>query len=87
MNGVRIADLKNHLSEHLRRVRRGSAVTVFDRDSPIARLIPYEEAPGGLEVRPRRAGSLRPNEVPLPPPLALDRDVVDLLLEERQGDR
>ena len=33
----------------------------------------------------RRARSLQ--RVPLPPPLNLDVDVVDVLLEERQGER
>jgi prevent-host-death family protein len=42
MKAVRIADLKARLSERLREVRRGRTITVLDRDTPIARLVPYE---------------------------------------------
>src|SRR5437879_8662139 len=41
MSNVRIADLKAHLSEHLRSVRNGGTLTVFDRDTPVARIVPY----------------------------------------------
>ena len=36
MDAVRIADLKVGLSEHLRALRRGRALTVLDRDRVIA---------------------------------------------------
>src|SRR6185436_18718733 len=41
-NVVKIADLKNNLSRHLARVRRGGTITVLDRDMPIARLLPMD---------------------------------------------
>jgi len=44
MSNVRIADLKARLSEHLRAVRRGRSLTVLDRDTPIARIVPYDES-------------------------------------------
>lgn len=84
MDGVRIAELKARLSEYLRQVRRGESIVVLDRDKPVARLVPYEEP--GLRVRRPPPGS-RLADVPLPPPLDLDFDVVDLLLEERQNNR
>ncbi len=40
MIGVRIADLKSHLSEYLCKVRSGRTITVLDRDTPIARIQP-----------------------------------------------
>ena len=40
MTGTRIADLKSRLSEHLRKVRAGGSLTILDRDTPIARIIP-----------------------------------------------
>ena len=86
MKRVRIAELKARLSEHLREVRRGRSVTVVDRDTPIARLIPYSADAETLLIRkPPRRRSL--HRVPLPAPLKLESDVVDLLLEERQGER
>jgi antitoxin (DNA-binding transcriptional repressor) of toxin-antitoxin stability system len=79
MSKVGIADLKANLSKHLRRVRAGRTVTVFDRDVPIAQIIPL--APDVvLEVRRaiRRPGDLR-----LPPPPAGATDSLRVLLEDR----
>jgi len=87
MKSVRIADLKARLSEHLRRVRRGETVTVFDRDTPVARLVPYS-AGTPLVTRPPRPGAPRPSAVKLPPPLeSLQTDAVALLVDERAADR
>ncbi|KPK64947.1 MAG: hypothetical protein AMS21_06025 [Gemmatimonas sp. SG8_38_2] len=81
--GVRVAELKARLSAYLRRVRAGETITVLDRDTPIARLVPVDAA-APLSVRRSRG---RLHDLPLPPPLTLGVDVVDLLLEERQADR
>jgi prevent-host-death family protein len=51
MERVRIADLKAHLSQYLVRVRHGDTVVVCDRNTPIARLVPYTEADDALVVR------------------------------------
>ncbi len=51
MEAVGIADLKAHLSEHLRAVQRGASVTVLDRRRPIARIIPWSDDPEALRVR------------------------------------
>ena len=87
MNVVRIAELKSRLSEYLRRVRRGHPLTVMDRETPIARIVPYESGPGPLVVRQPAPGAPDLREIPLPPPLRLRRDIVELLLEERQPGR
>lgn len=42
--GVR--DVKDHLSEYLRRVRQGERVTITDRGRPIAELVGLEESSG-----------------------------------------
>jgi prevent-host-death family protein len=42
MRKVGIADLKAHLSEHLRKVRAGRTLTVLDRDTPVAQIVPYD---------------------------------------------
>lgn len=83
---VRIADFKARLSEHLRAVRRGATLTVLDRDTPIARVVPFEEGVP-LRVRAPAGRYRRLRDVPLPPPLALPFDIVELLLEERQAER
>lgn len=87
MDTVRIADLKARLSEHLRAVRRGRTLTVLDRDTPIARIVPYARPANALTVRPPRPGAPRLQGVPLPPPLRVKVDIVALLREERQHER
>lgn len=87
MSGVRVADLKSKLSEHLRKVRAGRSVTVLDRTTPIARIVPYDEQQSTLTVRSPARGAPSLQEVRLPPPLRLHRDIVDLLLEERQREQ
>lgn len=87
MNTVRIADLKARLSAHLRSVRRGRSLTVLDRDTPIARLVPYAREADTLSVRRPRPGAPRLHRIPLPPPLRLKVDVLALLKKERQQDR
>lgn len=85
---VRVAELKARLSEYLRSVKRGQTVTVMERDTPIARLVPYSGANANmLEVRKRLGRYASLQRVPIPPPLKIDLDVVDILLEERQGER
>jgi prevent-host-death family protein len=87
MKKVKIAQLKARLSEHLRQVRRGETYTVMDRETPIARLLPYGADAEPLRVRKplRRVPTLQ--DVRLPPPLKTDIDPVALLLEERQVER
>ncbi len=87
MKRVKIAELKARLSEHLREVRRGRSLIVVDRDTPIARLLPYSSEAGGLTIRKPLGRWRSVRHVPLPPPLDLDTDVVDVLLEERQAER
>jgi prevent-host-death family protein len=84
---VGIADLKSRLSEYLRKVRAGRTITVLDRDTPVARIVPFEVAGSPLVIRRPRQGSPSPGKAPLPPPLGLEVDVLELLREERQGER
>jgi prevent-host-death family protein len=86
MKMVRIAELKARLSEYLRGVQRGHVLTVMDRDTPIARIIPYEKEPSTLTVRPPLPDATKLAAIRMPPPLALKTDVVKLLAEEC-GDR
>ena len=86
MRTVKIAELKARLSEHLRYVRRGHVLTVLDRDTPVARVVPMGGS-DALRVRAPAKHVRRLQNVTLPAPLRVDVDVVDLLLEERQGER
>ena len=87
MSNIRIADFKSRLSEHLRQVRRGHTLTVMDRNTPIAKVVPYEEHGGLLQVRSPHPEYSKLHRIPLPPPLRLRRDIVSFLLEERQVER
>ena len=83
---VRIADLKSRLSEHLRSVRAGQPLVVMDRNTPVARIVPYGSGAGLLVIRRPRPGAPRIQDIPLPPPVKLDVDVVEVLRELREED-
>ena len=78
MKDVGIAELKARLSEHLRSVRNGGTLTVLDRDTPIARIIPDAAQP--LEIR---KATRRLRDLKLPPKPAKRTDSVALLVEDR----
>ena len=86
MRQVRIAELKARLSEYLRAVRRGETIAVLDRETPVAQIVPVRDRTA-LRVRKPVPGTPPPNRVPLPKAAKLNVDVVQLLLEERQGHR
>lgn len=86
MRQVRIAELKARLSEYLRAVRRGETIAVLDRDTPVAQIIPASQL-SVLRVRKPKPGTPPPNKVRVPKSSKLSVDVVQLLLEERQGHR
>jgi prevent-host-death family protein len=48
MNMARVAELKNNLSRYLSYVREGGEVLILDRDTPVARLVPFA---AGHEIR------------------------------------
>ena len=81
---IGIAALKSRLSEYLRAVRRGETIAVLDRQTPVAQIVSGRTA---LRIRKPAPGTPAPNRVPLPKPIELNVDIVDLLLEERQGHR
>ncbi|HEX9822509.1 MAG TPA: type II toxin-antitoxin system prevent-host-death family antitoxin [Methylomirabilota bacterium] len=51
MATVGVRDLKNRLSEFLRRVAEGERITVTDRGRPIAVLSPPEPSPDDEDIR------------------------------------
>ena len=86
MKQVRIAELKSRLSEYLRASQAGQTITVLDRNTAIAQIVPVREKPL-LRIRKPAPGSPAPNKVLLPDPLKGRLDIVELLLEERQSHR
>jgi prevent-host-death family protein len=82
MRRVKIAELKDHLSTHLRAVEHGATIEVTNRERPIARIVPTR----GEEVL-----TWIPAEQPFAtirnrkyPAANLPFDIVDLLLEDRR---
>lgn len=73
MKSVKIGEAKNKLSEYLRYVRRGGRVRIYDRDTPVADLVPVEPVGGqdddALLASLVRRGVIRParERGPLPP--------------------
>ncbi len=80
---VKLSEPEAHLSEHLRRVRRGHSLVVVDRDKPVAKVVRYTEGDEPVAVRAPLGKYPSLQGVPLPPRLGLDIDIVDLLLEDR----
>jgi prevent-host-death family protein len=86
MRRVNIAELKARLSEHLRYVRRGHSLTILDRDTPVATIVPVAEG-ALLTIRQPIAGTPRLRDIALPEPLKLEVDPVALLIGDREGGR
>lgn len=85
MKQVGIADLKAHLSGHLKTVKRGETLLVMDRGTPVARILPAADPSGGLVTRPptRDLPGVRRLLKALPP-LDLPVDSLTILLEDRK---
>ncbi len=91
--------MKNNLSRYLTYVQRGGRVTVFNRDVPVAELIPVgtagSEKGGPLDAhlhRLEREGVVRRGTGHVPPelrnpPRGKPSGVLDALLEERATGR
>ncbi len=81
---VKVAELKAQLSAYLRAAREGHAVTVCDRETPVARLVPYHVT---TEPLPSKPPSRKWGEAKLPPRLGRRSDSLAALIEERQSSR
>jgi len=85
MTEVKIAELKANLSAHLAEVRKGATVVVCDRSTPIARIVPFNEADDLTILEavdpPREAWKIKP--VKLQKHVNLDR----VLAESREDTR
>lgn len=81
---VRVAELKSGLSAYLRAARAGKSIVVCDRDTPVAKLVPYTAPPEALPVRPAIRAL---HATPLPRPVARRVDSLAALLDERQSSR
>ncbi len=85
MRKVGIAELKAHLSGHLRSVKKGETLIVVERGTPVARIVPAADLRGGIVTRPpsREMSSVKQMLKRLPP-LALPVDSLAILLADRK---
>lgn len=76
-----VSELKAKLSGYLAQVRRGGTVTVCDRRTPIARLVPIDDSAGGLQIRE----AVDPEGLPVRQRIGLKKriDVIALLRADR----
>jgi prevent-host-death family protein len=51
---VRIADLKAHLSEHVRAAQKGEEILIKDRETPVAMLVPVSGSQSPLQIIPAK---------------------------------
>ena len=81
---VKVSELKAHLSGYLAQVRTGSTVTVCNRKTPIARLVPIDDHSRGVNV----VEATDAEDLPVGPRVRLKKriDVVAVLCADR-GDR
>lgn len=82
MRAVGIAEMKANLSGYVKAVRDGQSITVLDRKTPVAQLIPFTAKPG-LRIRKPAPSAPRLGQLPRLPPLEVPTDIVSLLMEER----
>ena len=85
MKSAKVSELKAKLSAYLSEVRGGRTVIVYDRNTPIARIIPFQDEPDDLVIVEASAspGDLRKIKG-IRPRKRID---LDKLLRESRGDR
>jgi prevent-host-death family protein len=84
---IGIAELKGKLSEYLRAVRQGGEVVIKDRETPIARLVPYETTRARLETIPPTMSLKELDKLRFFAPKGLKPGGLDKALGEERKDR
>ena len=85
MKRAKVSEVKARLSSYLAEVKRGETITVCERQTAIARLVPFEEEDREFKVRDAaeplaNLGKIRP--------VRLKKKInVHRMLEETRGDR
>ncbi|MDE0103849.1 MAG: type II toxin-antitoxin system prevent-host-death family antitoxin [Bryobacterales bacterium] len=78
---ARVSELKARLSGYLAEVRNGGTITVCNRETPIARIVPIDGGVQGVSIRE----AVDPTALPVGQRIGLKRriDVVPLLRSDR----
>jgi prevent-host-death family protein len=86
---VGVAELRQNLSQYLRRVEDGERLVVTDRNRPVAELGPPSTTGAALDRLIAEGRVTRPVRASLPRPLRLagDQRALTRALDEIRGDR
>jgi prevent-host-death family protein len=98
MKCAKISQIRDHLSEYLRTVRKGETVIIYDRATPVARLEPvpttardaplsYQKALAAGILMPPRAVDDALQKLERPPKSKQPAQLVNALIEERRAER
>ena len=99
MKKAGITELKKNLSRYLERVKRGESILVFDRNQPVAQIMPLQKTPRGVTsdaarlARLERKGLIRRGNgesglwLVQPRPAKVSGSVLQDLLDERRSGR
>jgi antitoxin (DNA-binding transcriptional repressor) of toxin-antitoxin stability system len=98
MKKTNISSLKKDLSRYLQYVRSGGVVRVFDRETPVAEIVPLGKREGSAEdaidaiiERKIREGSVLPptkkGKFVLPKLIKVRANLVEAILEDRREGR
>jgi len=82
---VKIAELKAKLSGFLRQVRGGEEVIVTDRDTPVAKIVPYQISEERLIIHPAKKPPSIIGQLKFPKARTA-MSSLDALLEDREDD-
>ena len=97
MRTAKISELKAKLSAHIQYVKDGEEVLIFDRNTPVARLVPagpmddYDEREQRLIAKgilvPAKMPRPKGYVLPEPPGPMISQEVMDKIWDEEREDR
>ncbi len=84
-----IREVKNHLSEYLKRVKQGEIVVITERNVPVARLMPVQKEiqPAILALMKEGVASWqggKPRGAAVPPEVPGNTSIAALVAEDRR---
>lgn len=79
MKTITISYFKSHISEELRRVRKGARIVISDRETPIAEVVPFRSTEPTVSIRAPR----RPSFKVLNSAVRIGHDPLEYLMEDR----
>lgn len=84
---VGIAELKAHLSEYLRAVRRGREIIIKDRETEVAKMVPIRERKLPFRVIPASRPSKGIDDMVGFRPTGVTPEEIERILAETRADR